>query len=599
MPTRLSFREDPAGREDEDVLGWVFSARLHRGATRRVTAARLPRDAVGDAPAERKRVREPSPRTDRDPVHPLLRRWLDERDLDEREELLVLTRETVPIPRFPEPALDERRDSPRNQELLARASQLVDEIVERRAEAGDRLAELVAAAGGEVLEQFWLISGAAVVLPLGAVPRLAESVDVISVEPRHTGEEPPQDDVSDARARIDTDPYFSLGQTGGWIGLLDTGARFTHTLLSNPSHIDFRRDCVNGGTDCNTGTGLNPNDTFWNHGTCSAAILVGNANQGNDYRGVTAITLDSWQIYTNAGLDVAAAIRGFQRAVAVLDRVIVAEIQGQGDHFSALAQAADAAFDAGAVVIAANGNFGPNASTVRCPANAHRVIGVGDVDVQTLDQVTGQGRGPTADSRFKPDIQAPTNTETASNASDTARKVFTGTSGATPYAAGAAALLRNWLRGGSGSIDPGQVYAQLILSGQDPYPFDNTAGAGLIRLPTNGWARWGKVSVGNKTKIDIPFTVTSGSAHTLDAALWWPEWALRVLVVELDPHNDIDLAILDPTGQVRDSSISVNSVYERARVAGPISKGTWTIRITGYKVPSGPQTVYWAAHVRL
>ena len=45
----------------------------------------------------------------------------------------------------------------------------------------------------------------------------------------------------------------------------------------------------------------------------------------------------------------------------------------------------------------------------------------------------------------------------------------------------AAALLRNWLRGTSGTIDPGQVYAQLILSGQQPYPFNNTSGAGPLR----------------------------------------------------------------------------------------------------------------------
>jgi serine protease AprX len=139
--------------------------------------------------------------------------------------------------------------------------------------------------------------------------------------------------------------------------------------------------------------------------------------------------------------------------VGVLDRVIVAEMQGGGDDLSAISRAADAAFDAGAVVIAANGNNGPSASTVNTPANAHRVIGVGNFDVQTQNQVTSQSRGPAPDGRFKPDIQAPTNTETASNAFDTAFRSFGGTSGATPYAAGAAALLRNWLRGSSFSID--------------------------------------------------------------------------------------------------------------------------------------------------
>jgi serine protease AprX len=86
---------------------------------------------------------------------------------------------------------------------------------------------------------------------------------------------------------------------------------------------------------------------------------------------------------------------------------------------------------------------------------------------------------PRQDNRFKPDLQAPTNSETASTGclfgvrcamSDSAFRVFSGTSGATPYGEGAAVLARNWLRGTSFSIDPGQVYALLILSGQQPYP---------------------------------------------------------------------------------------------------------------------------------
>ena len=80
-------------------------------------------------------------------------------------------------------------------------------------------------------------------------------------------------------------------------------------------------------------------------------------------------------------------MRGFQTAVAVLDRVIVAEMQGNGDDLSAISAAADNAFDAGAVVIAANGNNGPGANTVNTPANAHQVIGVGNFDVQTQNQI--------------------------------------------------------------------------------------------------------------------------------------------------------------------------------------------------------------------
>jgi subtilisin family serine protease len=304
------------------------------------------------------------------------------------------------------------------------------------------------------------------------------------------------------------------------------------------------------------------------------------------------VTLDSFKVYTAAGLDTAAAVRGFQTAVAVADRVIVAEMQDWGgNETSAVCTAADNAFDAGAVIIAANGNNGANASTVNAPALAHKVIGVGAFNVETQTQYGSQSRGPAPDNRFKPDIQAPNDAETADGASNTALGNFGGTSGATPFAAGAAALLRNWLRGVSFSIDPGQVYAQLILSGQQSYPFNNTSGAGKLRLPTDGWAWWGKVSISNGLTCDIPININSANANTLDGALWWPETAAQT-------HNDIDLYLVDPAGAVRASSLSIPSVFERARVSGNVANGTWKVRIRGYSV-NGVQTVYWAAHVRL
>ena len=272
-----------------------------------------------------------------------------------------------------------------------------------------------------MLETFWLVNSVLVRMPLGRVSALANRDDVMYVEPKNPGEKPPQatpnDDVDDGRARIVSDPYFNLGLAGGFIGLLDTGLRFTHRQFNSPSTIAFRRDCVNGGANCTGGPGFDPTDDCWNHGTSTAAIITGNARLGNAFRGVTAITLDSFKVYPTScgGLDAGAVVRAFQTAVAVLDRVIVAEMQGGGDDLSTISSAADAAFDAGAVVIAANGNNGPAASTVNTPANAHRVIGVGNFDVQTQAQINGQSRGPAPDGRFKPDIQAPTNTETASS----------------------------------------------------------------------------------------------------------------------------------------------------------------------------------------
>ncbi|HUE86075.1 MAG TPA: S8 family serine peptidase, partial [Vicinamibacterales bacterium] len=591
--------------QQEDPFNVVHRVLLKKGRTSKISHEELRWDAFSTERFDKKEAADKETERAVTKIHPLLKKWMAERGRD-TERLLVGFREDLIIPRFPEPASEERRTSVANKRAQKLAQQLVAEIQERRAERYKQLTQELREYEAKVVETFWLISGALVEMPLNRVSDLSKREDVLFVEPRNAGEQPPQntnanDDVDDGRARIVSDPYFNLGLRGGFIGLLDTGLRFTHTQFNSPSTIAFRRDCVNGGPTCTAGAGFDPTDDCWNHGTSTAAIITGNANQGAAFRGVTAITLDSFKVYPAAcgGLDGAAVVRAFQAAVAVLDRVIVAEMQGGGDDLSAISRAADSAFDAGAVIIAANGNNGPNASTVNTPANAHRVIGVGNFDVQTQVQVASQSRGPAPDGRFKPDIQAPTNTETASSASDTAFRLFGGTSGATPYAAGAAALLRNWLRGASFSIDPGQVYAQLILAGQQPYPFNNTSGAGPLRLPTDGWAWWGKVSVSNGMTIDIPLNISGGSPNTLDGALWWPEWAFQFpLVGRIEVHNDVDLHLVDPRGSVRASSISIPSVFERARVNGAVTAGTWRLRIRGYNV-NGTQTVYWAAHVRL
>ena len=182
----------------------------------------------------------------------------------------------------------------------------------------------------------------------------------------------------------------------------------------------------------------------------------------------------------------------------------------------------------------------------------------------------------------------PNNSETASSASDTANRTFGGTSGAVPYGGAAAALARNWMRR-FGQVDPGHVYARMIVAGQNPYPFDNTQGAGRAELPVNGYSWWGKVSIGHHETIDIPLNVTRASAHDLDGAIWWPETAAS--------HDDIDLRIVSPSGSVMDASVSVNSVFERARAAGETTTGTWKLRIYGYRV-SGRQDVYYNATVR-
>lgn len=110
-------------------------------------------------------------------------------------------------------------------------------------------------------------------------------------------------------------------------------------------------------------------------------------------------------------------------------------------------------------------------------------------------------------------------------------------------------------------------------------------------MPTGGHGFWGKVSVTDGLTIEIPINVGSGKTR-IEGALWWPESALA-------SHNDIDLYLVDPNGVTLDFSFSIPSVFERARYeSGALQTGTWKVRIRGYDVPTGSQTVYWGARTR-
>jgi serine protease AprX len=576
----------------EDPFNIINRAQFKKGKIVESSTSEIPWHAFSRRSFEKKESIDAIRRRPRTKLHPLLKKWIRSRPGKDTEQLIINFRDDLIMPRFPELDINEKRDSDKNKKLLAEAEHLVNEIKERRNETHRKWIEDYGKRHRvRFIESFWLTNAILVEMPLESVSEMVKYDEIVYVEPRYGGEKPPQnanpnDDVDDGRARMNSDPYFNIGLTSGYIGLLDTGIRNTHTLFNTPSNIAFRIDCTGGN---------NPDDDCWSHGTCSAAIISGNGTLGNAFRGVTGVTLDCFKVYPAncGGLDASAVVKGFEKAVTYLDRVIVAEMQANGDQLSSISKAADNAFDAGAVIIAANGNNGDAPKTVNAPAIAHRVIGVGCFDVQTQNQMNYQSRGPAPDGRYKPDVQTPTNTETAKSNSNTALGNFGGTSGSTPYAGGAAALLRNWLKGNNYSIDPGQVYAQIILSGQNAFPFNNTSGAGPIRLPTDGVAWWGKVSVGNKMTIDIPLNI-GGKHNTFDAALWWPEAVFDFIGMTFDVHNDVDLHLIDPKGVTRDSSISIPSVFERARVSGNIDKGTWKLRIRGYKV-NGSQTVYWAA----
>jgi hypothetical protein len=151
-------------------------------------------------------------------------------------------------------------------------------------------------------------------------------------------------------------------------------------------------------------------------------------------------------------------------------------------------------------------------------------------------------------------------------------------------------VLRNWLRRYALS-DPGQVYALMILAGQRTWPFDAAVGAGPAVLASDGVMWWGKALVSSGESLEVPLDVPP-TASRVDAALWWPDYA-----VGLAQRNDLDLALVAPSGLAAAESHDPHSVFERARVqgSGALESGTWKLAIRGLRVVEATQVVYWAA----
>jgi hypothetical protein len=587
----------------------------------------LSADAFGEMEQDRK---PPVVETTPPKIHPELLLRIQDEDPDTRVEILMNLTEVKVITRWPDHPIwygceyDENQD-----EMVALAIeqenanlQATEEFLARFQDGDHDI---------QVLEQFWIVNAFAADLRLGDIVALAADDEVQFIEESIQFQAPPpgidgnpNNDIIDGRARMDSDRWFNQYGTGrDCIGLIDSGVDTGQYVFLPPNpNVRLRGDCAYGGHTCldSSLAGFTLLD-LENHGTASANIISGNTNVGADYRGVTDIRIDSWKVWglvnsTNFVLDYS-VLRAFQQGFINRNRVFAVVLQMKGPHTSPISVAADNAFNGGAVVVAATGNCAvvdgcaggvgtPRPGTTRSPANAHKALGIGAFNVETFNTGDYQGYGPTYDGRIKPDIQTPTDVETASqcdiaNASDP--RVcppnrytpmgfgrFGGTSAATPFAAGAAALMRNWMRRFN-TFDPGHTYARLILSGLYTYPYPERHGAGPIRLPSCTQSYWGKIKVpatsGLVSVVDIPIPVSS-TAETLRAALWWPENVGQL-------HSDIDLLLIDPNGISQAAATAVGSVFERTAEMNPVG-GQWKVSIRGHSGLPG-RTVYWAADV--
>ena len=242
--------------------------------------------------------------------------------------------------------------------------------------------------------------------------------------------------------------------------------------------------------------------------------------------------------------------------------------------------------------------------------------------------VAFSSRGPTRDGRSKPDVVAPgtfilstRSTQIAANnqawaAFPPSKRYFHmgGTSMATPLAAGAVGLIREYLRRQRRVRSPSAALlkATLILGAQ--------------RLPghaaeavLDSQQGFGRVDVDAVLAPDSPATtevrdvkpgLRTGDLRCYLLRVKSNQVGLRIVLAYSDYPgpalvNNLNLIVTDPngvrtvgnqagTGLTMDSSNNVEVVQVRRPVAG-----TWTIEVVGSNVPQGPQpfALVWQAHL--
>jgi len=260
------------------------------------------------------------------------------------------------------------------------------------------------------------------------------------------------------------------------------------------------------------------------------------------------------------------------------------------------------------------GNDGlQGAGTASAPSTAKNVLGVGgsqgrDIPLATLE--TSQtiwnrsSRGPCLDGRVKPDLVAPGSwvctTRIVSGGNYYVEDY--GTSFSTPFVAGCALLVRQWLREHRGVTDPSAALVKaILLNGAQPFVAGQTA-------QPNNVEGWGHVSLFPslytapgmtnrlhdvkdgllKNQEDV-YDVPHQPGVVVHAMLVYSDYPGDPVVAQTAPKlvNDLDLIVVAPDGAQLKVGDRTNNI-ERISFM-PSQPGVWRVKVRGRKVPFGPQ----------
>jgi hypothetical protein len=377
--------------------------------------------------------------------------------------------------------------------------------------------------------------------------------------------------------------YFTtdLDGSGEIIGVADTGIDHDHGDFG--SRIIQKVDMVGDGSTADTDSG---------HGTHVACTILGDGTRGG-YSGVTPAAELYFQAMEHdpSGNMYSASINtlmnsAYNNGARTHSNSWGSQSSNDFGRYTTDSEDVDDRANyydryyngrEGLTILYANGNDGPQSGTVGAPATAKNAISVGMHQARysgAPDTIMGgSSRGPTDDGRIKPDIMAPggyVRSCKAQEAQDTSGSTwsnqwymeYTGTSMATPNAAGAAAMVREYLTEISQRQEPqgALVKALLVLGAEDMGTRDipnNDEGWGRVNLrntlaPNAGRGIWvdDRSVVSNTGSVkSYSFNVTSANVAFKTSLVWSDERGSR-FSNGAQLVNDLNLEVEAPDGTI-------------------------------------------------